>query len=346
MLKAPHTEGVGPPADRIEEDKIVSASTPSTDSAVQRANPPKAVYHIINPVLRAILRSPLHRLISDHLMILHVTGRRTGRRYDIPVGHHTVDGQCTAVTSAGWRRNLRGGADVEVTVRGQRRQARADLVEEPDEVAKGYGSLLDEMGHRNARRLGLAITVDRRPTHEELARAAERDGLSLVRLDVEDRPAVERVHPPGWMMRVVNPLMRSLLVRGRPERMAEQLMLLHFRGRTTGTAYDVPVGRRTIRGRTAVLTNSGWRVNFREGGDLEVTLRGRRLRAHASLTEDLDEVTEIYDELIDELGRRGAARRLGIRFTVDRRPTRDELRAMVERSELSVLWLDLEDAGR
>lgn len=123
-------------------------------------------------------------------MVLHITGRRTGRRYDIPVGYHDIDGQRTVVTSAGWRRNLRGGADVEVTLRGRRRHARAALVEDP--------------------------------------------------------PAVERVHPPDWMMRFVNPVTRSLLERGRPERIAEQLVILHFRGRRTGTAYDVPVGRRII----------------------------------------------------------------------------------------------------
>lgn len=146
-------------------------------------------------------------------------------------------------------------------------------------------------------------------------------------------------------MRFVNPVTRSLLERGRPERIAEQLVILRFRGRRTGTAYDVPVGRRIIRDRMAVLTDSGWRVNFREGRDVDVTLKGRRYRAHASLTEDPSMVAEIYDELIEELGARGAARHLGIRINVERRPTREELRAMVERSGLSVLWLDLEGTG-
>lgn len=56
---------------------------------------------MINPVLRAVLRSRLHRLVSKNLMILHVTGRRSGQVYDVPVGRHQY--QDKLVTSAGGR---------------------------------------------------------------------------------------------------------------------------------------------------------------------------------------------------------------------------------------------------
>jgi len=43
-----------------------------------------------------------------------VTGRKTGRRYDIPVSYvEDPDGCLTVVTVATWRLNLLGGADVE-----------------------------------------------------------------------------------------------------------------------------------------------------------------------------------------------------------------------------------------
>ena len=41
----------------------------------------------LNPVIGAVLRSPLHPLLSHGLALLHVTGRRSGRRYWIPVGY-------------------------------------------------------------------------------------------------------------------------------------------------------------------------------------------------------------------------------------------------------------------
>lgn len=40
---------------------------------------------IINPALRILLRSPLHGLVSDRVMLVTYTGRRTGRQYTIPV---------------------------------------------------------------------------------------------------------------------------------------------------------------------------------------------------------------------------------------------------------------------
>ena len=50
-------------------------------------------------------------------MLLTVTGRKSGRAYTLPIGRHQQpDG--TFVLSAGgnWRHNLRGGADVRVTL--------------------------------------------------------------------------------------------------------------------------------------------------------------------------------------------------------------------------------------
>lgn len=70
----------------------------------------------MNPLMRAVLRSPLHRLASNSLLLLHLTGRKSGRQYDIPVGYHNIDGQLTVFTNSPWRANIRDGADVEITL--------------------------------------------------------------------------------------------------------------------------------------------------------------------------------------------------------------------------------------
>ena len=84
-----------------------------------------------------------------------------------------------------------------------------------------------------------------------------------------DKPVVERVHPPDGLMRLINPLTKRLLRRG--GRISERLVILHFTGRKSGLQYSTPVGYRTIGGRIALLTNSGWRHNFRGGADVQVT---------------------------------------------------------------------------
>jgi hypothetical protein len=99
----------------------------------------------------------------------------------------------------------------------------------------------------------------------------------------------------------------------------------NYVGRRSGRHFDVPAGYHLIGGVVSVFTNSSWRHNFAGGRNIEVTLRGVRQPAQAALCDDPDEVAEIYQQLIEDLGTDRAARRLGLRFNVDRAPTRDEL---------------------
>ena len=46
-----------------------------------------AVFPKINPLSRALLRSPLHGLMSRHVIVLCFEGRRTGKRYETPVAY-------------------------------------------------------------------------------------------------------------------------------------------------------------------------------------------------------------------------------------------------------------------
>lgn len=152
--------------------------------------------------------------------------------------------------------------------------------------------------------------------------------------------AVERIHPPRWLIgHLVNPVARKVL--RRKGRLTQEVLLLRFQGRRTGRRYEIPVGYRRIDGRLALLTNSGWRHNFRDGRDVEIMLDGSVLSARATLLDDPAEVARIYEILIDEVGLDDAARRLGIRIHVDRKPTRDELAVMATRSGLSIIWLDV-----
>ena len=155
--------------------------------AVERVKPPEAVIKIVNPIFGRVLRSRLHGLVDEHLLLLHFRGRKSGRDYTVVAGHRNVDGRPRVLTNSGWRFNFRGGESVEVTFKGERRRARADLVEDPEEVARVYANLIEEYGYEQAgRRLGIRINVDRPPTHEELLDLMRRSGLSLVTIDLDD----------------------------------------------------------------------------------------------------------------------------------------------------------------
>jgi hypothetical protein len=77
----------------------------------------------LNPVLVALLQSRLHWPLSAGLMAVTVTGRRSGRRYTIPVGHHDVgDAIVVMVSDAAhrqWWRNFHGGAPATLWLHGR-----------------------------------------------------------------------------------------------------------------------------------------------------------------------------------------------------------------------------------
>jgi len=130
---------------------------------------------------------------ADQILLLHYVGRRSGRRFDVPAGYHLIDGVPSVFTNSGWRHNFAGGRDIEVTLRGVRQPAHAVLIDRPDEVAKIYQRLIDDLGTgAAARRLGLKFNVDRQPTFEELRGAVQRSGLSIVRIYPQPEAAKQR----------------------------------------------------------------------------------------------------------------------------------------------------------
>jgi len=160
----------------------------------------------------------------------------------------------------------------------------------------------------------------------------------MPKTNTKSKPPVERVHPPDWLVHMINPLMRRLVRRGHG-RLSDRLAVLEFAGRRTGKRYAVPVGYRAVDGRGAVLTNSRWRHNFAGGAEATLVQGGRSRPVRAELVDDPAAVAALYDRLIGEIGRK-AGRQLGVRINVRRRPTVEELEAAVRRSGLSVVWID------
>jgi hypothetical protein len=147
----------------------------TTTMTTVRAFEPSRTFNTLtrvgNVVMRPLIRSRLGAHMHD-LAVISFTGRKTGRRYAVPVGYQEMDGQGLILTAAGWKANMRGGADVEVVHDGLTQQMCADLIEDPDEVADVYDALLQRVGREKAMRVGLRI-ADRMPTHDELARAVD-----------------------------------------------------------------------------------------------------------------------------------------------------------------------------
>jgi F420H(2)-dependent quinone reductase len=120
-----------------------------------------------NTCMRALLRSRLGERMQG-LSVLTLIGRKTGKRYAVPVSVLDLDGSPMVLTASPWKVNLRGGADVEVRAGRVTRRMRATLVEDPERIADAYEKLLPATGVKHAKRLGLVLAGDRPPTREEL----------------------------------------------------------------------------------------------------------------------------------------------------------------------------------
>jgi hypothetical protein len=84
----------------------------------------------VNPLVRWLIRSPLHGLASRRIALITYTGRRSGHRYTIPVGYKMAGVDVTITVGSPdrkvWWRSLTGtDAPVELVVRGQRRTGHA-----------------------------------------------------------------------------------------------------------------------------------------------------------------------------------------------------------------------------
>ena len=161
---------------------------------------------------------------------------------------------------------------------------------------------------------------------------------------VPETPAVERVHPPRWLIsHLVNPIARRVLRHNRGQ-MSQYILLLGFKGRRSGRRYEVPVAYRRIDGRLAIFTNSGWRHNFVGEAEVKVTLQGVTHAGTATLASDPHEVALAYQRFIEESTESDISvtyQQLGIKVNVKRVPTLDELESMAKKSGLSIVWLDL-----
>jgi len=82
-----------------------------------------------NDFMAWVLRSPFHGLLSNGMMLITITGRKTGKKYTTPVGYYEEGGYLWVITSRDrtWWKNLQGGAAVELLLKRKPVQAFADV---------------------------------------------------------------------------------------------------------------------------------------------------------------------------------------------------------------------------
>jgi hypothetical protein len=145
---------------------------------------PVSLLRLLNPFVIALLRSPLHGVMSKDVMLIRFTGRRSGRTFTTPVSY-IQEGQtvrCFTGSETRWWRNLRGGASVSLRIRGQDRRGRAEAISgEPKRIADALAAFLTRLP-RDAVYYEVALDSGK-PRPDDVARAAQQAILVEIALE-------------------------------------------------------------------------------------------------------------------------------------------------------------------
>jgi hypothetical protein len=97
------------------------------------------VFRVVNVPMRLILGLPISTPLGKRLMLVHLRGRKTGRRYRQPVSY-VRDGEVLLTPGGGrWKLNLVEGEPTDVRLRGRDVSLRPELVRDTVEVDRLLG---------------------------------------------------------------------------------------------------------------------------------------------------------------------------------------------------------------
>ncbi len=154
------------------DEKITNASPDGWSRPVPRAQK-LALQGAANLVMRGLLRTPLLcRVVGRWLLTVYVVGRKSGRRYAIPVAYVGRDGRLMVGTPFAWGRNLRTGLPVRIRLKGRLRTADVEVVSDEAGVVEWYATMARQ-NHQFASFNKIAIDEAGEPSLTDLRLAWE-----------------------------------------------------------------------------------------------------------------------------------------------------------------------------
>lgn len=135
----------------------------------------------VNWVFKRLLRSPLHRFVSQNTMLLAFAGRKTGNHYVAVVRYIRRDDLVICYTDSKWWINLRGGAPVQMLIAGRKVRGIATPVEDRATVAASLWEFL-QTTPGDAKYYGVRRSADGRPCGDDIRRAAQYTAMIEIRV--------------------------------------------------------------------------------------------------------------------------------------------------------------------
>ena len=145
------------------------------------------VPRIVNVLVKLILRSPLHGLMSKNRMLLTFKGRKSGKRYTTPVSYLHEGESIVCFTDSSWWKNLRGGAPVRIRLTGRDLAGMAYPIDTDSEaIAKGLERMLQKIPS-DARYYQVTVGPRGQLSASDLLRAARSNVMIRIHLSNEGK---------------------------------------------------------------------------------------------------------------------------------------------------------------
>lgn len=140
-------------------------------------NPPAYVSQIV----KLLLRSPFHGLLSRFSMILTTQGRKTGKFYTIPITYLQEGDTVFCLTKSRWWKNLSDGAEVKLHLRGKQVKGLTNLIFQQSLIEEKIAQTI-QMNARFARYFGVVLDDQNLPDPASLKLAATHYTLICIHL--------------------------------------------------------------------------------------------------------------------------------------------------------------------
>ena len=139
---------------------------------------------IANWIVRALGRTPLvNRALGRWLVTVYVVGRKSGRRYTVPVAYTQHGDSLLIGTPFAWGRNLRSGEPVEIRLKGRRRRADVQVLTDESSVVEHYSLMArDNRNFANFNKIGFDADGNPDPSDLHLAWASGARAIVLTPL--------------------------------------------------------------------------------------------------------------------------------------------------------------------
>ncbi len=133
-----------------------------------------SIYTIINPTMNRLLRSPWHHLFSKRIMTVSYLGKKSGKRFNIPISYFRNGNTVYCFTNGVWRFNFNTKSAATLRIAGRNFSAQGQLFDGDQEQQINIMSAYFKAVPQDKKFYGIKGSADDEPSRTQVAQALVR----------------------------------------------------------------------------------------------------------------------------------------------------------------------------